>query len=142
VVSIATIEAADGAGYTAAFSERLVGDDRKVAAPNNYAVVSQASDVPGCQPPDSADWRGDAGATWLRNGWPYTLYNHTLRPNQSPSCMAADAQSAAMGASSAHVEKVNVLLLDGSARSYTSNIDEKIWKALAATNDCPAAANP
>jgi hypothetical protein len=134
-VSITEVEAADGSGYTTAFAERLLGENRAIRSPNNYAVVTGPLNGPGCRPEPGADWRGDAGASWWSSRWSNTLYNHALRPNQWPSCVAEDARSAAMGASSGHVGRVNVLLLDGGVRPYTPNIDTKVWKGLAATHD-------
>jgi prepilin-type processing-associated H-X9-DG protein len=135
VVRVADIEAADGLAYTAAFSERLVGSGRKEPGLRNYALVGGPVRPSACLPPSLADWRGDAGSSWLGAGWPSTLYNHSLIPNATPSCIAADGLSAFMGASSGHGDRVYVLLLDGHVRAFTSRIDPKIWRGLANIND-------
>jgi prepilin-type N-terminal cleavage/methylation domain-containing protein/prepilin-type processing-associated H-X9-DG protein len=134
-VSIAEVEAADGSGHTAAFAERLVGNGRPGAAPNNYAVVHGPLDESGCRPAAADAWRGDAGSSWWSSHWPSTLYNHASGPDQWPSCVAADMRSAAMGASSGHGGRVNVLALDGAVRPYTPHVDAKVWKRLAASNN-------
>jgi prepilin-type processing-associated H-X9-DG protein len=130
---LAAIEASDGVSYTAAFSERLVGNQRPVAALSNYSLSAGSLAGSGC-PPDapSSAWRGDAGSSWVAADWGSTLYNHTLTPNTFPSCIAADARSALMGASSGHVGGVNLLLLDGSVRTIPPRIDPRIWHEWAA----------
>ena len=35
-----------------------------------------------------------------------------------------------MGASSGHVDRVNVLMMDGSLRAITPSIDPKVWGSL------------
>jgi type II secretory pathway pseudopilin PulG len=139
-MSIQEIETGDGVGFTAAFAERLVGTGtpREIAA-RNYAVVPGPLGDAGCSATDPASWRGDAGSSWLDSNWRSTLYNHALTPDASPSCIAADGRSAFMGASSGHVERVNVLICDGSVRIYTPRIHPSVWRALASTNT-PAAA--
>jgi type II secretory pathway pseudopilin PulG len=130
-MSLARVQAGDGVEFTAAFSERLVGTNRPSRAPANYAVVSAPITKDGCPPLDSAPWKGDAGASWYGSNWQSTLYQHAMRPNASPSCIADDQRSAEMGASSGHPGSVNVLILDGSVRSFTSTVDPRIWRRLA-----------
>jgi type II secretory pathway pseudopilin PulG len=133
LIKLTDVEATDGLSFTAAFSERLVGDKEP-----NHPVVGNYRAVPGpllgvgC-PADAGDssWRGDAGSSWNRADYRSTLYNHALVPNQKPSCLAIDGQTAFMGASSGHVRGVNLLLLDGSVSLITPAIDPKIWKELA-----------
>ena len=132
-VSLAAVEAGDGKGCTVGFAERLVGDARKAPGPNNYAVVPGPLHGAGCPQPEPSAWRGDAGASWLASDWQSTLYNHALAPDQAPSCLADDRRSAFMGASSGHPNGVNVLILDGSVRTYTPQVDLKIWRELATT---------
>ena len=132
--SLAEIEARDGLGYTAAFSERLVGDNRAGHdAPINYQVLPTPLPSGGCPLlSDPAGWRGDAGSSWTTAGYPSTLYNHALAPGGHPSCIAIDGRSAYMGASSGHVGGVNLLLLDGSVSLIRPSINPKIWRDYAA----------
>jgi type II secretory pathway pseudopilin PulG len=128
----AQVEAADGLAFTAAFSERLTGDrqDRQ-PAPWNYAT-SPAELTRGVCPDLQPDrWRGDAGSDWSEASWRSTLYNHARTPNAAPSCIAEDGRSALMGASSGHVNRINVLMMDGSLRVITPAIDPRIWAAMA-----------
>jgi hypothetical protein len=125
------IEAADGLGFTAAFAERLVGDGRdRQPAPWNYAGSPGTVGEGGCPDAPLDRWRGDAGSDWAEASWRSTLYAHILPPNGTPSCISADGRTALMGASSGHVNRVNVLLMDGSLRAVTPTIDPKVWKAL------------
>lgn len=136
--SLAEIEAADGTGYTAGFAERLVGDGRDVPGVGNYASLPGSLPASGCAGAPGLAWHGDAGASWYGADWRSTLYNHALRPNAAPSCIAGDGKAAAMGASSAHPGGVNVLMLDGAVKTYRATIDPKIWRALAAPQRQPS----
>jgi hypothetical protein len=141
-MSIEEVETGDGVGFTAAFSERLVGTGTaKQIDARNYAVVPGPLGNAGCPATDPTSWRGDAGSSWLDSNWRSTLYNHALTPGASPSCLAADGRSAFIGASSGHVDRVHVLLFDGSVRPYTPQVHPDVWRALANTNT-PAAAPP
>ncbi len=132
-VSLAEIEAGDGAGFTAAFSERLAGNDRPIPAPTNYAITPGPLAAGACPPAQPADWKGDAGSSWISSTWASTLYHHAMVPNASPSCVSQDGRSAFMGASSAHPVGVNVLFFDGSVKIYTPTVAPSIWRGLATT---------
>jgi prepilin-type processing-associated H-X9-DG protein len=133
VLKLPEIQEGDGLGYTAAFSERLVGDNiSNHKASWNYTIV------PGPLPPlacpitsDASLWRGDAGSTWVRADYRTTLYNHALPPNSQPSCIDSGGTSAFMPASSGHVSGVNLLFLDGRVTVVRPTIDRKIWKEFA-----------
>lgn len=129
--SLAAIEAGDGAGYTAAFSERLAGNHRPVSSPANYAIAPGRIGPAGCPQAGASDWRGDAGSSWLGSNWQSTLYHHARAPGASPSCVADDGLTAIMGASSGHPAGVNVLLFDGSVRIFTPSVSLGVWRALA-----------
>ena len=140
-VSIAQIEAIDGSGYTAAFSERLVGDNvPEHPSSSNYALVPGPLPATGCPKAGPTAWRGDAGASWGVSEWRTTLYNHALLPDAGPSCIADDRAGAFMGASSGHAEGVNVLLLDGGVRTFTPQVDPKVWRAWANIPPAPRTA--
>jgi hypothetical protein len=133
VIKLADVEATDGQSYTAAFAERMVGDNRPGSRSlGNYRAVTGPVADNGC--PDDADpasWRGDSGSNWNWADYKSTLYNHALIPNKGPSCIATDGQTAVLGASSGHVRGVNMLLLDGSVSLVTPAIDPKIWREFA-----------
>jgi hypothetical protein len=131
-VPLPAIEAADGLAYTAAFAERLVGSGRNEPGLGNYTLVRGPVTDQGCLPPQPSAWRGDAGSNWVASDWKSTLYNHLRPPGASPSCLADDARTASMNASSGHVDGVNVLIFDGSVRTMTPRIDLNIWRAWAA----------
>jgi prepilin-type N-terminal cleavage/methylation domain-containing protein len=139
-LSLAVVEAGDGASYTAAFSERLAGDNQpRHPALFNYQVAPGMLSAVGC--PDGGDparWRGDAGSSWRWADYRSTLYHHALLPNAKNSCIALDGQSALIGASSGHVDGVNLLKLDGSVSLVKPTVNPKVWKELAklgASND-------
>ena len=141
-VSLADIEQGDGASYTAAFSERLVGDDIDGhVSPINYAAVTGPLPDQGCSQAwleeRNASWRGDAGESWVAATYRATLYNHALPPAAPLSCIALDGQSAYMGASSGHTRGINLLMLDGSVKLVLPSIDTKVWKDFAAVAEVP-----
>lgn len=133
--SLASVQDLDGASFTAAFAERLVGTGPDVAQPANYAVVPGPIDPAGCRDLPADAWRGDAGASWARASWTSTLYNHTLNPGGQPSCVQADGRAARIGAGSGHPERIHVLMLDGSLRPVTRRIAPAVWRALARIDD-------
>lgn len=130
-LSLAQVQDGDGVEFTAAFSERLVGTSPAGRSRANFAQVSGPITGAACPPLDKAVWKGDAGASWFGSNWQSTLYQHALTPNAGPSCLAADELTAQMGASSAHLGSVNVLLLDGSVRPYRETVDPQVWRRLA-----------
>src|SRR5271157_3869422 len=140
--SLAEIEQEDGSSYTAAFSERLVGD-RFDGHPSlrDYAAAAGPLPVGACSliglDDRAARWRGDAGSSWMVAGYRSTLYNHALQPGSPLSCVALDGESAYMGASSGHSRGVNLLMLDGSVKLVLPSIDSKVWRNFAALADPP-----
>src|SRR5262249_30268311 len=108
-ISLKEIESRDGLSFTAAFSERLVGDNL-----SNHAADCNSTIPEGVLPSDSCPaapyascWRCDAGSSWRLSDYRSTLYNHALRPQSWPSCIDESGRSAFMGASSGHVQGVN-----------------------------------
>jgi prepilin-type N-terminal cleavage/methylation domain-containing protein len=133
VLRLRDIDASDGSSYTAAFSERLVGDHQPShPAPCNYQVLPGPLAGSECPPPaDASVWRGDAGSSWSWSDYRHTLYNHALPLSSNQSCVVVDGKTAFMGASSGHVRGVNLLLLDGSVTLVTREIDPRVWREYA-----------
>jgi len=141
--TFAAIEAADGASYTALFSERLVGDNASgMRSSWNYALVGGPVVASECPDSPSSAWKGDAGSSWVRADWRSTLYSHALLPNAASSCVASDGRTALMGASSSHLQGVNVLIADLSVRTLTPHVDSKIWREWASITLPAVAAEP
>ncbi len=132
-MSVKEIQERDGTGYTAVFSERLVGDNLSGhAAPLNYMILEGKLEGGGCpEGLDSSRWRGDAGSSWFAADYRSTLYNHALTPNGRPACIEAGGKAAVMGASSGHVSGVNVLFADGHVGTFTATVDRVIWREFA-----------
>ena len=141
-VTFSQVEAGDGLSHTSAFSERLVGDlgpaNRPTAATMQF--VPSALNEPPCPEAAPGAWLTDAGASWWVANWNSTLYNHSATPNTRPNCLSADGRSGIVSASSEHLEGVNVLLLDGSVRTYGIKVDPGIWRALGTIQDSPVPA--
>ena len=117
VATIAQAEAASGRGLYGVVLQRLVGGGSLAEpSPNNYMAIPGPVGAEACPPGPRESWRGDAGSSSAQAGWTSTLYNHAIRPDASPSCIAEDGRTARMGASSGHARRVNVLLLGGSVR--------------------------
>ena len=129
IATIAQAERAAGSEYTAAFAERLIGGGPNPSSSiEDYMRLPGPIDAAGCPPGPPDTWRGDAGSSWLAADWTSSLYNHALPPNASPSCLAEDGRTARMGASSAHSGRVNVLMLGGSVRAFTTDVDPEVWR--------------
>ncbi|MEW4567510.1 DUF1559 domain-containing protein [Tautonia sp. JC769] len=125
------VEAGDGASYTAAFAERLVGTAGKSReTARDYHLVPGPIPQGGCPAVPEAPPQTDAGRSWLQLGWRSTLYSHASVPQSSRSCIDEQGRTAVMGASSGHVEGVRVLLMDGSVQVYSRSIDPAVWASL------------
>ena len=143
VVGSADVEAGDGAGYTAAFTERLVGSaDRENQPIRDYALVPGPVSEPGCPRVEPSALRGDAGRSWAELSWRSTLYTHVPLPNATASCISEDGRTAFMGASSGHVRGIHLLMMDGSVRVVTETIDPGVWSAFGSYSDLDQAEAP
>lgn len=142
-LSLQQIDAGDGLAFTAAFAERLIGDNQPRPAPSNYALVDEIPEAgDGSVRPEAADWRGDAGSSWLWADHRTTLYNHAIPPGSGPSLVTRDGRSALMGASSGHVRGVHLLFFDGATKTIAPTIDPNVWKSMATVRDAAATDEP
>lgn len=78
-----------------------------------------------------------AGQTWFYSGYEYTWYNHAAAPNSpTPDCsvdgpvITAWSQGGVFRASSNHPGGVNGMLMDGSVRFFSNEVDLRIWREL------------
>ena len=130
LVSSQMVEEADGLSFTAGFAERLLGTGRDGdPGPMNYVEVPGPVTIRGGVDERSA-WRGDAGSSWTEPGWRSAIYSHSTPPDGSTSCVASDGRSATLTASSSHLGRINVGMLDGSLRGVAPTIDPKVWRAM------------
>jgi type II secretory pathway pseudopilin PulG len=146
----------DGLDYTAAMSERLIGDenpsvfDRRrdywfagvtsgstIAHPSTAEARQACESLPAANPPHVSS----AGTSWVHAGFHSTWYNHVVAPNaRAPDCnlMALPPHSnrvtggqGVFGASSDHAGGVSVLMMGGSTRFVSNTIDLNTWRAIA-----------
>lgn len=129
---ITDTEESAGKDFTAAFAERLVGSGTgTLSLSNDYRNVPGPLGQAPCPSGPNDLMQGNAGSSWAVSDWVSTHYNHTLTPNQQPSCIATDGKTARIGASSAHEGRVNVLMLGGSVRGYSASIAPEVWRKFA-----------
>ncbi len=133
----------DGTSHTAAFSEKLIGDDDRKRIGvltdlwfdgndhghqeglNAWCRALEPESTPGLMQ-DS-----DTGQNWLRANMNWTRYNHVELPNRK-SCKnrGLTVFGVSMAASSNHAGGVNTLFADGSVRFVTDEIELVVWRAL------------
>jgi prepilin-type N-terminal cleavage/methylation domain-containing protein/prepilin-type processing-associated H-X9-DG protein len=88
-------------------------------------------------------WKGDPNGDWRYKGTPWTegtmwrsWYNHLLPPNSV--CWNTDSWwKIVLPASSYHPGVVNVVMVDGSVQSVTSDIDMDIWTDMGTRDGMP-----
>lgn len=122
VLGFQLVDDGDGLSFTAAFSERLVGTGTAEDSLRNYSQ------------PAGGPIKGDAGDDWSVHGWRTTIYQHGVVPNAPESSISPDGKAGRMGASSGHVNKIHALLMDGSVRPFTTNVDPGIWRSFGTTH--------
>lgn len=74
------------------------------------------------------------GWSWLRTGFLFTEYNHTLGINDHSCINGSSHLHGAWSASSAHGSLAHVLFVDGHVRSLKSSLDLNVWRALGTRN--------
>lgn len=136
---IAPRDITDGLTYTAAFSEKLLGDGSNGVAsvrsdtfrPGTFPATADAAlaDCNAINPLDiSKQGFSNVGAPWL---WAYhstTMYYHVAPPN-GRSCMYPPGRIMTT-AGSRHPGGVQMLLCDGSVQFASENLDLAIWRGL------------
>jgi prepilin-type N-terminal cleavage/methylation domain-containing protein/prepilin-type processing-associated H-X9-DG protein len=133
----------DGLSNTAAFSERIRGDDDDDLVDMNSDVFGFAA--PGTTEESFRSWceeltdelaatlilhDSNSGHTWLEGNMTWTRYNHFMPPGRQSCKLFLTWEGVAMTANSRHKSGVNLLLGDGSVRFVSYSIDSHVWKAL------------
>jgi len=143
ITSVRFSQIADGLSNTAAFGERIRGDD-------DDALVDMDSDLFGFMRPGTTEqtfrqWcetltaakaatlilhDSNAGHTWLEGNMTWTRYNHFMPPGRQSCKQHLTWDGVAMTANSRHSRGVNLLLADGAVRFVSNSVDAKAWQAL------------
>jgi prepilin-type processing-associated H-X9-DG protein len=132
----------DGSTYTAAFSERQLGNGlpQPAASRDNLQLViwelnnSMPFGPAPCEAAvsSSGSWYSARSAKWILGNYGNTLYNHYYAPNsQQWDCMNLPQQMALMTARSSHTGGVNVSFCDGSVRFVVDEVRLEVWRAAA-----------
>lgn len=137
----------DGTTNTAAFSEWLVGvpgsgrDGRRnvfrtrdqLTEPGQFDAFAEACrtlDVLTATPAPPMS----KGSNWMFGDFGFTMYNHTLSPNQNSCTNGTAFQQGAWTAGSNHGGGVHVVMLDSSARFVRETVQLRLWRALGTRN--------
>jgi len=142
----------DGTSHTAGVSEKTIGqlDDSRFHAgsqwqypvtapfPQSRLLPDEARRICASANPNSHKVRDDGGATWFRNGFVHTWYNHVAEPNAPFLDCALHAPFqfdlvtiGVFGPRSYHPSGVNVMMMDGSVRSVSERVGIDIWRSVA-----------
>ena len=140
ISSVRPADVQDGLACTAAFAERIRGDDSVQV--DMRADLFRSPTIPWAEEPfrlwcaqlgpaEAATLFHDSngGQSWLEGNMNWTRYNHVLTPG-SPSCkMKLTWDGAAMTATSYHQHSVNVLFGDGAVRPVSDEVSTDTWRA-------------
>jgi prepilin-type processing-associated H-X9-DG protein len=134
----------DGTSNTAAFSERMIGDQSNAIvtpATDMFGVFgpigSQQAAITACQNVNSSllsnQFLSNSGTPWLQGSRETTCYDHAALPF-TPSCLFPTVACFLAPANSGHGNGVNVTLCDGSVRFVNSTISLATWQAVGSMN--------
>jgi prepilin-type N-terminal cleavage/methylation domain-containing protein/prepilin-type processing-associated H-X9-DG protein len=139
--AIRNADITDGLSNTAAFSERVRGDDDRQSIDLLSDVFSWStiwtedslrtwcSSVTLHEAALATTQDSTSGMTWLEGNATWTRYNHVLNPG-FPSCKNGITWNGmVMTATSRHTAGVNVLFADGRVRFVSENADVESWRA-------------
>ncbi len=130
----------DGTTFTAALSERGLGQGAELDSSNAGNASRAMREIPGatdplavnCADTGSGQWNHERGAKWIVGNYGNTLYNHTLAPNSSEwDCLNMTQQKGRIAARSQHASGVNVLFCDGHVQFISETVDLRVWRSLA-----------
>ena len=135
----------DGTSQTVAMSEWVLGnsDGQNSDIPSRSALIvdsytyDQWEDfVAECEALDPRSdpygWAGHIkGWGWAEAGFPRTIYNHMMTPNQSSCDRKSSRTFGAWTAGSRHPGGVMSLFVDGHAQFVRSRVAKATWRALA-----------
>ena len=139
--SVAFRNLSDGSSHTAAFAERMLGNNESFSTITteqaqltmlqiNNGVDDHARHV---RDPSSGTWYSQRGAKWILGNYGNTLYNHYYAAQRS--AMGLHEPAAAKGADRRHAAiipgGVHVLFCDGSVRFVVDEVDLDVWRAVA-----------
>ncbi len=143
ITSVRFAAITDGLSHTAAFSERMRGDDDKTRVDMDSDLFGFAR--PGTTEDSFRQWcealtaekaatlilhDSNAGHTWLEGNMTWTRYNHFMPPGRQSCKHYLTWNGVAMTANSRHNGGVNLLLGDGSVRFVSYSIVANVWRAL------------
>jgi prepilin-type N-terminal cleavage/methylation domain-containing protein/prepilin-type processing-associated H-X9-DG protein len=150
-------EITDGLSNTAAVSERRRGSGNPesfhrlrdtfytgielIRRPLEIVTIEEMSAVCSAAVPATGEFTAFDNATWAYPTFDGAWYNHTLPPNSDvPNCATHEpawvneptfgAWRGLFKANSWHAGSVNLLLLDGSVRIVSENVDAGVWRAV------------
>lgn len=148
ITSIRPRDVTDGLSNTAAFSERIRGDDDRNRVDMDSDLFGLAAPftentfIEWCYQLDDSQATtlindSNGGMTWLEGNMNWTRYNHVLTPGW-PSCKADITwNGVAMTANSHHDQGVHVLMGDGRVQFTGENINRDVWRELGSISSAP-----
>ena len=132
----------DGLSQTVGVAEWIVGSGTREKASrmgSSYRLTGLYTNSPSdfdafvrdcnaLNPANIRQFSAFKGQFWLEGNLCYTLYNHTLPPNQ-PSCVADQNRDAAT-AGSFHSGGAQVVTMDGGVHFIKDSINPRVWSAV------------
>jgi len=142
----------DGLASTVGFSEKLKGDGEDKNSPGSFRKESEflllgifgnslapddAAQLCESANPSTLPHGSRGGDTWFLTGFANGLYNHVFTPNHEFSDCSylgvfhvEEDQIGVFAARSHHPHGVNCVMMDGSVRFISSEIDLHVWRSI------------